>query len=175
MARPPGSNRAWWEATGADRFWAKVNRGAPDECWEWTGFRNPDGYGHTSWRNKPTRAHRIALSLSDGLWDSELHTCHTCDNPACCNPAHLWRGTQLDNMRDCKRKDRINKIWRGRKPLPSEIARGENSGNSKLTEAKVKYLRASPKTLAELAEELGVHRQTVFKVKHYLLWKHVDG
>jgi hypothetical protein len=77
-------------------------------------------------------------------------------------------------MRDCKRKNRLNKIWRGRKALPSEIARGENSGNSKLTEAKVKYLRTSQKTLTELAEELGVHRQTVFKIKHHVLWKHVN-
>lgn len=173
MSRPPSSNSAPWNSRVA-RFWTKVNRGGADECWEWIGSRNKDGYGHVSFRGKVTNAHRIALSLTDGLWDSPLATCHSCDNRACCNPAHLWRGTQLDNMRDCKRKNRLNKIWRGRKALPSEIARGENSGNSKLTEAKVKYLRTSQKTLTELAEELGVHRQTVFKIKHHVLWKHVN-
>jgi hypothetical protein len=94
-----------------ERFWPKVDQsGGPDACWPYTGVRNHRGYGQfTVGRvegQKP--ASRIALELTLGrqLEPGEL-ACHTCDNPPCCNPAHLWLGTNSENMIDAGRKGRI--------------------------------------------------------------------
>lgn len=96
----------------AFRFWRKVAKGKPDECWEWQGHRERGGYGTVAFRkakNQPYQklAHRVAWELSntadipDGMF-----VCHTCDNPPCCNPNHLWLGTQADNNRDMIQKGR---------------------------------------------------------------------
>lgn len=90
----------------AERFWALVDKsGGPDTCWPWLGKRTkfghglvshaPDGHGHT--------AHRIAYELTHGPLGPGRLACHKCpggDNPACCNPAHLYNGSWSDNNRD---------------------------------------------------------------------------
>src|SRR5262245_35578854 len=81
-------------------FWARVDIGDPSECWEWTAYRNPRGYGQVGWMGKIRLTHRIAMGLTDGIWDSNVPVCHHCDNPPCCNPAHLWRGTHRQNQLD---------------------------------------------------------------------------
>jgi hypothetical protein len=94
-------------------FWAKVDDSAgPDACWPWTGalFRpGPRGYGMNYGRIKRNRrtlhAHRVAWELAHGP-TGELFVLHKCDNPPCCNPAHLFLGTAADNMADKVRKGR---------------------------------------------------------------------
>lgn len=92
----------------AERFWARVDRRSEDECWEWSGHRDQRGYGRGG-TNKAGGylAHRMAYMLHAGvaLPDSTL-VCHRCDNPPCCNPAHLFTGTHKDNAVDMAAKGR---------------------------------------------------------------------
>ena len=110
-------------------FWQKVDRsGGDDACWEWlAGTRG--GYGLMRWRGKTTSAHRVSWELAHGSIPDGLDVLHSCDNPRCVYPAHLFLGTHQDNMVDMLRKGRGNK--------PS----GEKNGNSKLTDAQVAEIR----------------------------------
>jgi hypothetical protein len=95
------------------RFWAKVDRSDPDGCWPWIGHRIRKGYGIHWAFNRKTVAHRRAYELTYGSIPDGLFVCHHCDNPPCCNPDHLFVGTNSDNMQDCIRKGRFSK---GSKP-----------------------------------------------------------
>ncbi len=89
-------------------FWTWVGIGDPDECWEWTRMRRQGThpYGLLYVNNRQRRAHRIAWELANGPIPDGIEVCHRCDNPPCCNPAHLFLGTQRDNMDDCVAKGR---------------------------------------------------------------------
>ncbi len=89
-----------------ERFWARVAK--TDTCWEWQGARLPTGYGRVTFDGENTSAHRAAWILTKGPIPDGQHVCHTCDNPPCCNPLHLFLGTHRDNMQDAQRKGR----WR---------------------------------------------------------------
>src|SRR6266542_5251028 len=96
----------------AARFWARVDRsGGPNACWPWTGGRiiKGSGYGQFILHGKHTTAHRAAFELTYGAVLPGMQVCHTCDNPPCCNPKHLWVGTPADNMTDRIRKGRGSK------------------------------------------------------------------
>lgn len=93
----------------ADRFWAKVAVGLESECWPWAGTRNDSGYGLFWGRieKRWLRAHRVSYEIANGAIPDGLFICHRCDNPPCVNPAHLFAGTQFDNMSDCASKGRV--------------------------------------------------------------------
>ena len=80
-----------------------------DGCLEWTGAKHRQGYGHIRVEGKVTFTHRLAWQLSFGAIPSNLFVCHSCDNPPCCNVAHLWLGTNLENQRDMHSKGRGNR------------------------------------------------------------------
>jgi DNA-binding XRE family transcriptional regulator len=87
-------------------FWMSVDRGAPDECWPWTGYTE-DGYGRFLIDDRMIGAHELALSFSTGERRlPELDTCHSCNNPPCCNPAHLRFDTRQSNVDDMVRAGR---------------------------------------------------------------------
>lgn len=88
------------------RFWAKVDRRAPDECWPWQGGRTARGYGFLSINNQTHRAHRYALTSTGIDVPVGSVVLHLCDNPPCCNPAHLKVGSALENNRDMVAKGR---------------------------------------------------------------------
>jgi hypothetical protein len=89
------------------RFWGRVDKSAgPDACWPWTGSRRGGGYGRVTVNGRSTSASRVAYELTHGTIPDGKHVCHTCDNPPCCNPAHLWVGTPADNTRDMLSKGR---------------------------------------------------------------------
>jgi hypothetical protein len=90
----------------AERFWSKVDRsGGPDACWPWTGRCYAAGYGQVGFKGRTTSAHRVALELSRGRPPKHL-ACHTCDNPPCCNPRHLYDGTASQNAADAYARGR---------------------------------------------------------------------
>lgn len=85
-----------------DRLWAKVDRSDPEACWPFMGSRNEFGYGGLRVDGKATKAHRLAwLTAHPGeVLKPTDHICHTCDNPPCCNPAHLYKGDYRTNTAD---------------------------------------------------------------------------
>jgi len=82
-----------------ETFWALVNVGPPDKCWEWSRFRDRLGYGHVKYHNKVWMAYRLAYTLTHGPIAKPLVLDHICRNPPCCNPAHLEPVTQGENAR----------------------------------------------------------------------------
>lgn len=94
------------------RFWEHVEIGEPDECWPWKLGRSPKGYGNTLYKvggRNVAGAHRIAWSKTFGTIPDGLHVLHRCDNPPCCNPSHLWLGTNTENHADSKAKGRTHR------------------------------------------------------------------
>jgi hypothetical protein len=146
-------------------FWSKVvSTDDPNACWIWRGFKDKDGYGKHRIRehgSTPEPAHRISWFLTNGNIPNNLLVCHTCDNPACVNPSHLFLGTQLDNRRDCANKGRA--------------ASGENNAASKLTIAQVYDIREryaqGGVSHRQLAQEYNVRHSTIGAIIRRKLWK----
>lgn len=149
----------------AERFWVRVKIAGPDDCWEWTGSGVPKGYGTLcEGRWKRHYAHRLSYELHFGPIPDGFEVLHTCDNPPCCNPAHLYIGTAHDNMQDC--------LKRGRHNPP----RGTRSAHAKLTDETVRAIRqahASGVSCAELARQYGVSVSTIGAVARRGSWQHI--
>jgi len=161
------------------RFWSRVRKGAPGDCWEWTAGRHRQGYGQfwtpgsgPEGRGQMLLAHRVAYAYTHGACPAELDVLHACDNTACCNPAHLRLGTHLDNMRDA--------VARGRHRSPTAGLPGESNAQAKLNAETVRSVRrqvaAGPRgTLARLARELGVSPATLSDAVRGRTWAHLEG
>lgn len=124
------------------RFWIKVDRRGPDECWPWIAGFYKEGYGKFGSGGRTLASNRVAYFLAKRIDPSPLFVCHSCDNRYCCNPDHLFVGSTTDNMRDCKAKGRNATGDRhGSKTMPENRPRGVLSGLSKLTDAQVIEIR----------------------------------
>ena len=87
-------------AAKVTEFWSNVTAGGPDDCWPWTGYEE-DGYGRFFFEGKMRGAHELAVTFTTGeRRASRLDTCHSCNNPPCCNPAHLRFDTRKGNLAD---------------------------------------------------------------------------
>jgi hypothetical protein len=91
-----------------ERFWSRVDQSAGlFGCWPWLGYRDENGYGRVdAFGRRRTTASRVAFELSGGVIPDGMVACHTCDNPPCCNPAHIFAGTYADNTADMVAKGR---------------------------------------------------------------------
>ena len=113
---------AKFDAYTVARFWAKVDSRRGDACWEWKGGkcgREGQQYGTFSIAGKMHPANRIAWEMHNNQSLGERIACHTCDNPVCCNPAHIYAGTHKTNRQDAMRKGRAviptgEQRWRSR-------------------------------------------------------------
>lgn len=100
------------------RFWQFVDKSG--DCWVWTGARNKAGYGRFG-QGGDTRmvyAHRASYELHYGPVPTGMFVCHTCDNPSCVRPDHLFVGTRGDNMRDAHQKGRVDLSYVAKHPRP---------------------------------------------------------
>lgn len=150
-----------------ERFWARVAKS--DGCWLWAGCRDSGGYGRLRWRGATMLAHRVAYELATGTLDADACVCHTCDNPPCCNPAHLFPGTRADNNRDMAAKGRANR---------SATSWGESHGNAKLDAVAVRRIIARYRTervsQRQLALENGVCQRTINKIVRRIEWRRLS-
>lgn len=139
--------------------WKRVDRRTDEECWEWQGARNSKGYGQMRVSMRQHASHRLAYQAATGTDPADLHVLHRCDNPPCCNPAHLFLGTAGDNVRDCAAKGRN--------------CSGSRHPRSKLNEAAVadiRWLSSNGAMGTELAAQFGVTPQMVSNIINRKNW-----
>lgn len=143
-------------------FWQKVDRGDPADCWPWTGGRWWFGHGRTSVGGVPWRAHRLAWLYTNGRLPRGLDVCHRCDNPPCCNPAHLFLGDQAANNADCRAKGRARWLT------------GEACPSARLTAAEVQTIRsryaAGGVSQRAIAAEFGISQASVSMIVTRQRW-----
>lgn len=133
----------------------KVDVRGPDDCWEWTASRaKRGGYGQfmDTRARRPIPASRVAWMLARGVVPDELDVCHSCDNPPCCNPRHLFLGGDAENSADKARKGRAGK---------------------KLDLLKVAQIRELLPLLTDqqIADRFGVGRVTIGYLRRGKIWK----
>lgn len=156
-----------WTLKVYDRFWGHVNNGLPDQCWEWSAGKFTQGYGvfHPD-KFHTVKSHRFAFHAHYSIpWtDMPECVCHTCDNPSCCNPSHLFGGTRADNN--------LDKYAKGRNVDPQQ-GLGENNSFSKLKIWEVLLIRErleSGETQRRIAEDMEVSYSTVCYIGSNKRW-----
>lgn len=131
-----------------------------DACWEWTGgLVSKRGYARFKIEGERFTVSRIAYALAYGYVPEDKFVLHECDNPKCVRPDHLFLGSATENQHDMKIKGRA--------------ARGERSASAKLTTEQVLMIRRDPRPAPHVADELGIHKSTVRKIRTRVNWAHV--
>ncbi len=162
------------------RLWNFVDKSAgPKACWPYTGCLHK-GYGWAKRQGKRVFAHRLAWECTNGPIPDGLFCLHRCDNPPCCNPAHLFLGTQADNNRDRHSKGRsrhgvVSGDQHYLRREPDRATRGEAHGNVKLTDAAVLDIRARwpAEKQKDLAAEYKVSQVTISHIVRREQWAHL--
>lgn len=157
------------------RFWSKIS---PDgECWIWNAAKFRDGYGMYQVNRKAMRVHRYVYRMLVGSIPDGMLVCHSCDRPACVNPAHLFLGTPAMNSSDMVRKGRQASGARNARALyPERTARGERAGLSKLRTEQVLEIRArlaQGMTRRLIALQFGVSTPAIDGIAQRRTWKHI--
>lgn len=132
-----------------ERFWTKVDKRGPNECWPWLGAKLK-GYGRYRYAGRSALAHRLAYAFAYGIDLSGLLACHSCDSPGCVNPAHIFPGSHADNCLD-------------------KLLKGRGRGKS-LAHEQIEYVLSSSKSGAALARELRVSEATISRARRGKIW-----
>jgi len=150
-----------------EEFWSKVDKKGEDECWEWKGGKFIQGYGAYCRNCKTVKSHRVSYEITYGSIPKNMCVLHKCDNPSCCNPKHLFLGTNKDNTEDMfiKKRDGLGN------------QKGSNNNHSKLSEEQVKKIRFMYRTkLAtqyQLSDIFGVSNRNISRIVNGKLWNHI--
>lgn len=167
------------------RFWDKVEK--TSRCWIWHGAVEPNGYGVVTRGGRNVRAHRYAWKISKGPIPDGLFVLHRCDYRICVRPAHLWLGTQADNMRDMVAKGRM---WthvhperrafgrrNGMHTHPETRMNGSSHHQAKLTEKLVKEIRMLRQnggwTERALGTKFGLSHSSIGRILRRQNWTHI--
>ena len=145
-------------------FWNRINKDTADGCWLWTASTYHDGYGqfydetHTPWR-----AHRFAYTMTHGPIPDGLQCLHKCDNRRCCNPSHLFLGTNAENRQDSVAKGRH--------------AYGSKHTSAKITESDVMAMhelrKSSRISCQKIADRFGICQAHCSDILNGRKWRHV--
>lgn len=169
--------------TLAELLWTRVATGVASACWPWTGAKKHFGYGKMNFSGKCLSTHRLAWALTNGPIPPGLCVCHHCDNPPCCNPAHLFLGTLAENNADMRAK--------GRAVTPRNMAAvtpnarsgrrgfclfGSSNPSAKLTEADIPQIRnavALGEEIASVAKRFAITKATIKDVCRRRSWRQI--
>jgi hypothetical protein len=158
------------------RFYGKLEQRGPDECWPWRGTIASNSYGlfdiGPRANHRKLGAHRVAWMLANDQHvpdRSRSHMCHRCDNPRCCNPAHLFLGTASENIKDA--------VAKGYRPFWSTGgATGIKNHRAKLTDDDVRNIRrqvAEGRKQRDIGKDFNIPQSSVWAIAHRRGWKHV--
>lgn|SRR3954467_3819308 len=147
-----------------NRFNEKWRKDDLSDCHIWTGARLPKGYGQIKLpkMRKQIYAHRLSYLIHKGEIPKRIQVCHSCDNPTCVNPEHLFLGTAKDNQQDMKAKGRS--------------LYGERNGASKLTErdvAEIRAMYAAGTRQIKIALAYGITQFSVSRIVRRQRWNHI--
>ena len=148
-----------------ERFSEKWELNKDNKCWEWNGATHSKGYGQIKRPKTRTQipAHRLSYLIYRGEIPDGMLVCHSCDNPKCVKPSHLFLGTYQDNSQDMAKKNRH--------------LFGERNNKSKLTREKVlaihRLYHEEGVSQGKIAKSFGIGQATVWKILHGIRWKHV--
>lgn len=165
------------------KFWSKTTRS--DGCWEWTGTKMKDSRGVMSVNGKNQTAPRISWYVHFGYWPEKgVFVCHSCDNPSCVNPKHLWLGDVKSNAQDAASKKRLflqrnpEKSFFASEEGKLKRARNEDHGSAKLKNSDVLEIREIVATAKSkyglyvaLSKRFGVCKDTIQKIAKGKKWK----
>lgn len=143
------------EDSCVSQFMNKVQMIPFHECWEWIDAGDKDGYGRMSVNGIRKKAHRISYELFVGPIIKGKLVCHTCDNPACVNPCHLFLGTDADNM-----LDKVKKRRHSFKLFDQDVL-------------EIRRRHALGEMCIKLAKEFKVTAGYIGHIVHRRLWKHI--
>jgi hypothetical protein len=171
-----------------ERLWGSMAQCGHEDvcpfcCWPWTKALSEDGYGKFSTTYNGQALTHVVTQVVWEVWNARpfptgMCACHYCDNPACCNPLHLWIGTREQNRIDCVTKGRQARgINTGVHTQPEAFPRGERHPKAKLTEQDVRDIRetyaAGIMSSPALAQRYGVAKPVILAVIHRRTWKHI--
>lgn len=147
------------------RFWSKIDIQREDECWPWLGNLYSSNYGRFFMYNRYFASHRVMWEWIYGPIPPRIEVCHSCDNPSCVNPEHLFLGTHQDNMKDMARKGR------------GGICLGEeNKGGGKLKNSDIFYIRDLFQLgwkHRDIAHLFGVSCGLIGHIRQGRVWSHI--
>lgn len=149
-SRTPGTLKEHW--------FRYVDETPENACWLWMGPKDKDGYGKMCHEGKHLRAHRVSYELHIGKIESGKLVCHSCDNPTCVNPAHLFVGTNSENMIDmvCKERGGAQKL------SPSDVMA-------------IRTLLAEGYGAEDVAVKFNVHVYTIRRIRNGRRWGHLPN